>query len=218
MLNKALYTEKALKTIKDNGMTDYDPTLSFAVQNIWGLDKEEVDALLPVVDVNDKLLSLHKDVHCVLCSINPHNKDFDSPTTRLTLRYSVNAFDQDFWVSISLKIGSSVNRLGGDAVFTEYQFDGWGSNLDEFSVNWEGNGWDSDKNFCKKAFGSLKEWLEFELFTHICDFVAYNPDFNGITTEEGRCVRDVFGEACAEDMVEYIDPSDVDVPFDPGAC
>ena len=217
MLNKALYTEKALKTIKDNGMTNYDPTLSFAVQNIWGLDKEEVDALLPVVDVNDKLLSLHKDVHCVLCSINPHNKDFDSPTTRLTLRYSVNAFDQDFWVSIKVNIGNR-RGLGEDVVFTEYEFDGWGSNLGGFSVNWEGNGWDSDKNFCKKKFGSLKEWLEFELFTHICDFVAYNPDFDGITTEDGRCVRDVFEEACAEDMVEYIDPSDVDVPFDPGAC
>jgi len=194
MLNKALYTEKALKTIQDGGMTDYDPTLSFAVQNIWGLDKEEVDTILPVVDVNDKLLSLHKDVHCVLCVIEPRNKDFDSPTTRLTLRYSVNAFDQDFWVGISLKIGPK-RGLGGDVLFTEYQFDGWGSNLNEFSVNWEGNGWDSDKNFCKKSFGSLKGWLEFELFDLICDFIATNPDFQDIYGEDGRSVSDVFGEA-----------------------
>ena len=199
MLNKALYTEKALKTIKDNGMTDYDPTLSFAVQNLWGLDKEKVDALLPVVDVNDKLLSLHKDVHCVLCSINPHNKDFDSPTTRLTLRYSVNAFDQDFWVSIRVNIGNR-RGLGGDVVFTEYEFDGWGSNLGGFSVNWEGSGWDSDKNFCKKAFGSLKEWLEFELFNHICDFIATNLDFKDIYGEDGRSVSDVFGEAYFEEV------------------
>ncbi len=199
MLNKALYTEKALKTIQDGGMTDYDPTLSFAVQNIWGLDKEEVDTILPVVDVNDKLLSLHKDVHCALCVIEPRNTDFDSPTTRLTLRYSVNAFDQDFWVGISLKIGPK-RGLGGDVVFTEYQFDGWGSNLNEFSVNWEGNGWDSDKNFCKKPFGSLKEWLEFELFDLICDFIACNPDFQDIYGEDGRSVSDVFGEAYLKEV------------------